>query len=137
MSARRAAAFQGTVRCRREPGAVQWCLAGTDREGGAGLEVLLSGAAGLQLPPQLHDAELYAGSGPDGGGWELRSAQGSWPLPVRAIQVHRRAEAAFESALPRILIPWRVRTGWAVLLRLLRIPGVVRLVHRFQRLKRT
>jgi hypothetical protein len=132
MSERRAAAFQGAVLCRREAGAVQWCLAGSDREGGAGLEVLLSGAAALQLPPQLHDAELYAGSGPDGSGWELRSAQGAWPLPVRAIQVHRRAEAAFESALPPVLIPWRVRAGWALLLQLLRIPGAVRLVHRLR-----
>lgn len=132
MSERLAAAFRGAVHCRREAGAVQWCLAGFDRDSGAAQEVLLSGTAALQLPPQFLDAEIYANAGAAGSGWELRSAGRTLPLAVRAVQVHRRADAAFAVALPRVVAPWQVRVGWVLLLQLLRVPGMARLVQRLR-----
>jgi hypothetical protein len=128
MNGRLVAAFRGVVHCRREAGAVQWCLAGLARESGAAQVVLLSGAAALQLPPQLPDAAIYADAG---GGWELRSPAGTQPLGVRAIQVHRAAPA-FAAALPRIGAPWLVRAGWVLLLELLRIPGLARLAQKLR-----
>jgi len=129
MSARLVAAFRGSVRCQRGAGAVQWCLDGLDRDNGAVLEVLLSGAAALRLPAQLMDAELYACDRGDSPAWELRSAGGVMPLPVRALQVHRRADAAFAAALPAAAVPASVRAGWFLLLNLLRLPGMGRLLQ--------
>ena len=129
MSARLIAAFRGSVRCRRGTGAVHWCLEGLDRDSGVALEVLLSGAAALQLPAQLAAVELYARDEALSPVWELRSAGQVLPLPVRALQVHRRADAAFAAALPGAAVPWRTRAGWILLLNLLRVPGVARLLQ--------
>ena len=129
MSAQLLAAFRGVAHCRRGDGAVQWSVCGEDRDSGVRLEVLLSGAAALQLPAQIAAPELYASNG---AGWELRSRSQAWPLPVRAVQVHRDAAAAFASALPRVAAPWRTRAGWIVLLNLLRVPGLARLLDRLR-----
>jgi len=132
MNGRPVAAFGGMVQCRRESGAVQWCLAGRDRDSGAAQEVLLSGAADLELPARLADAEIHAVVEASGPAWELRGGGRVQPLAVRSIQVHRRAEAAFAAALPRIVAPWRVRAGWVLLLQLLRIPGLARLAQKLR-----
>jgi hypothetical protein len=129
MSARLVAAFRGSVRCRRGTAAVQWCLDGLDRDSGAALEVLLSGAAALRLPAQFMDAELYACDQSDSPAWELRTAGAVMPLPARALQVHRRADAAFAAALPAATLPASVRAGWFLLLNLLRVPGIGRLLQ--------
>ena len=138
MNGRRVAAFRGAAQCRRETGAITWSLAGADRDSGTPLEVLLSGAAGLQLPSQLPAPELYELDGDalasNGGGdagdtrWELRSDGRVIPTGARAVQVHRDASAAFARVLPRFEVPWRVRAGWRLLLNLLRLPGVARLL---------
>lgn len=132
MSERLVAAFRGSVACRRESGAVQWCLSGVDRDSGAALEVLLSGAAGLDLPAQFADAALYVRGEATAAAWELRSSGQPLPLAVRAVQVHRPAAAAFEAALPRNPAPWSVRAGWFVLLNLVRVPGMARLLQKIR-----
>ncbi len=130
MTIRLVAAFRGSAQCRRELGAVQWCLSGLDRDSGDVLEVRLSGAAGLELSPQLAAAELFVRDEPAGSVWELRSGTVVLPLPVRAVQVHRSAAAVFARALPPAVVPWSVRSGWAVLLNALRVPGLARLLGR-------
>ena len=127
------AAFADTARCRREDGAVQWCIHGTDRDGGAPLELLLSGAGALQLPAEVPGAELHRREAADSSGWELHGNGAPIPLPVRAVQVHRGAAAAFARALPQPPNPWSTRAQWWLLLNLLRIPGVARLLGRFSR----
>ena len=128
MNERLLAAFRGSVRCQRESGAVHWCLRGFDRDSGDALEVLLSGAAALQLPEQLAAPELYTRDRSGDPGWELRSGGQVLPLFVRAVQVHRSAELAFAGALASRAAPWRVRAGWALLLNLLRLPGMARVL---------
>ena len=59
MNTRLVAAFRGHAQCRRADAAVQWCLAGLDRDNGLPLEVLLSGADAMHLPEQLAAAELH------------------------------------------------------------------------------
>ena len=59
MNTRLVAAFRGNAQCRRESGAVQWCISGVDRDSGAALEVLLSGGSGSALPAELTAAELH------------------------------------------------------------------------------
>ncbi len=69
------AAGGGIPRQRAMParsGAVQWCLSGLDRDSGAALEVLLSGAARLQLPAELAAAELHVSGEAGTTSWELR-----------------------------------------------------------------
>ena len=130
MSTRLVAAFRGSAQCRRETGAVQWRLSGLDRDSGDMLEVLLSGAAALQLPGQLAGAELHVRDELTAAAWELRSGGRSLPLTLRVVQVHRGAAALFERALPRTVAPWSVRAGWVLLLNALRVPGMGRLLQR-------
>jgi len=135
MSARLVAAFRGHAQCRREAGAVQWSLRGIDREGGMPLEVLVSGAPGLQLPEQLASAELHElhELAADGTArYELRSAGRAIPIDARAVQVHRDVGDAFAGVLPRFGVSWRVRLGWLLLLNLLRVPGAARLLGRLR-----
>ena len=133
VSTRLVAAFRGVARCRREQGAVQWAIHGVDRDGAQPLEVLLSGAEGVVLPAELTAAELHvrdeSGNNPS---WELRGNGTVYPLPVRAVQVHRDAAAAFARVLPRISAPWTTRLGWWLLLNALRVPGATRLVRRLR-----
>ena len=130
MNTRRVAAFRGRAQCRRESGAVQWGIKGLDCDTGTALEVLLSGAAALQLPAELIDAELHVRDESANASWELRANGTVYPLAVRAVQVHRAAAAVFAGALPRISAPWTTRAGWWLLLNLLRLPGVARLLGR-------
>jgi hypothetical protein len=132
MSARRVAAFGGVADCRREAGPVHWRIAGSDRDGGGPLELLLSGAAQLQLPGQLREAEFYRDDESSPPSWELRSAGLSMPLAVRAVQVHRRTDGPFRRALPPFAVPWSTRAGWVLLLNLLRLPGMARLLRRLR-----
>jgi hypothetical protein len=132
VSARCVAAFGGEADCRREAGAVHWRIAGSERDGGAPLEVLLSGAAHLQLPGRVRDAEFYRDDESQPPSWELRSARLTMPLAVRAIQVHRRTDAAFRRALPPFAVPWPARVGWFLLLNLLRLPGMARFLGRLR-----
>ena len=132
MSERLVAAFRGSAQCRRETGAVQWCLTGFDRDSGAPLEVLLSGAVALHLPAQLVGAELYVRDESTHAAWELRSSGQVLPLAVRAAQVHRGAATAFVGALPQVTAPCGMRAGWWLLLNLLRAPGMARLLRRFR-----
>ena len=129
MNQRLVAAFRDSAHCVRESGAVQWRLVGLDRDSGTALEVLLSGAAALQLPARLAAAELYLQGDPANAAWELRSGGQVVPLAVRAVQVHRGAAAALANALPQVAAPWRARVGWVLLLNLLRVPGVPRLLR--------
>jgi hypothetical protein len=129
MNTRQIAAFRGQAQCQREGGAVQWCIKGLDRDSGVPLEVLLSGAAGLQLPPQLADAELHVRDELGNARWELRGNGAIFTLAIRAVQVHRGAAAAFAASLPQISAPWSTRAGWWLLLTLLRLPGMSRLLR--------
>lgn len=128
MNERLLAEICGPTLCRRELGAVQWCLTGTEVATGVALEVLLSGAAATQLPPQFTAVAIYQVDGPAGARWELRSSGQTLPLEVRAVQVHRLVGAAFASALPQKQAPAISRAGWTLLLNLLRVPGMARLL---------
>ena len=132
MSTRLVAAFRGSAQCRREAGAVQWRLSGLDRDSGDTLEVLLSGAAALQLPGELAGAELHVRDERTAAAWELRSNAQSLPLAVRAVQVHRETAALFGRALPRTVAPWIVRAGWVLLLNVLRVPGMGQLLKKLR-----
>jgi hypothetical protein len=129
VNTRQIAVFQGPVQCLGEAGAVQWCIRGVDRDSGMPMEVLLSGAAALQLPVQLRDAELHVRDELENTSWELRGNGAVIPLPIRAAQVHRYPATDFAAALPRIATQGRTRAGWWLLLNLLRVPGMTSLLR--------
>jgi hypothetical protein len=129
MIVRQVAAFRGTAQCRREDGAVQWSISGVDRDGGEPLEVLLSGAGGLKLPPQLTDPELFVRDELADASWELRGNGTVYPLTVRAAQVHRGAAAAFAASLPEVSLSWGTRARWWLLLAALRLPGMTHVLR--------
>ena len=58
MSSRIIAAFRDGAQCHREAGAVQWSISGVDKDWAMPLEVLLSGAASIELPARFGTAEL-------------------------------------------------------------------------------
>ncbi len=130
MNTRLVAAFRGHAQSRCETGAIQWCVSGLDRDTGTALEVLLSGAAGMQLPAELTGAELHVRDEAANEGWEFRANGVVYPLVVRSVQVHRGAAAEFADALPRITAPWTTRAGWWLLLKLLRLPGIALVLRR-------
>ena len=111
---------------------MHWRLHGRDRDGEGTLDVLVCGAASVELPAQLPDAELYVRDEQGTPAWELRSGERVLPLPAQAVQVHRGAAAAFARALPPAAAPWRVRAGWVLLLNALRVPGMARLLQRLR-----
>ncbi|HEV7432061.1 MAG TPA: hypothetical protein VGN77_03395 [Steroidobacteraceae bacterium] len=130
MNTRLVVAFRDTAQCRREAGAVQWCISGLDRDSAVPLEVLLSGAASVQLPAEVVGAELHVRDELSNPAWELRGNGTAYPLAARAVQIHRDAAAAFATALPRIAAPWTTRVGWWLLLNMLRVPGMAQLLRR-------
>jgi hypothetical protein len=126
------AAFRGDARSRPGTGAIHWCVSGLDRDSGTVLEVLLSGAAELQLPAELTGAELHVRGGPEHESWELRANGKVYSLAARSVQVHRGAAAAFAAALPRMRTPWTTRAGWWLMLKVLRVPGMALVLRRIR-----
>ncbi len=130
MSTRLVAAFSGEVQCTRESGAVQWRLSGADRDCAGALDVTLCGVPDLQLPERMPALELHVSGEPEKPMWELRGAGTVRMLAARSVQVHRSAGAPFARALPAVTAPWTLRAGWALLLNVLRVPGVASLLRR-------
>jgi hypothetical protein len=61
--------------------------------------------------------------------WLLRAGERQFEISGRSIHVHRPAAEAFYAAVPGAPLTWQARAGWAVLLNLLRVPGMTRLLQ--------
>ena len=87
-------------------------------------EVLPS--SGGALPTLLHEliARVCAAPPSAGGGVSLQLAalEGVFVVGVRAVRLHRDASQRFFRVVPPPRVPVRTRAGWALLLRLLRLP---------------
>jgi hypothetical protein len=123
------ATFIGPVQCRRQHGASRWRIAGVDRIGGAPLDVFLSGGTLPALPAQLADAEVLELGDSPARRWQLRAVGLLLDLPVRTMQVHRGTAGRFERSIPGQPASALVRSGWLLLLNLLRLPGMLRLLR--------
>jgi len=128
--------FDGVVECRLEAGAVTVTLRGRERGGGA-VEVLLAGAriddpgaaAPGALPATLHEVRLLEDAGPaEPHRLQLRSRERQLDLRARSVQLHRDPGTAFYAAVPPVIVPVARRVGWALLLALLRLPGMAALL---------
>jgi hypothetical protein len=134
MSERLVAAFAGAVQVRREAGAIAWSLNGLERGvAGQALEVLICGAGLPELPATLVDVEIRELTGPAGHTLQIVTSLKRTALPARAVQVHRPAAMAFFGAVPALRATLATRAAWALLLNLLRIPGVPRLLRALRR----
>jgi hypothetical protein len=78
------------------------------------------------LPTLLHEliARVCAAPQSAGGGVSLQLAalEGVFVVGVRAARLHRDASQPFFRVVPPPRVPVRTRAGWALLLRLLRLP---------------
>jgi hypothetical protein len=128
-------AFEGAVGCRDEAdgmltfhgrtrGAADRALYDTD--------VLMRDARPPPLPGPLHDAQLIELGAPHAvpRRFELVSGSRRVSLQARSVQYHRAVGAAMFAAVPATHLPWSLRTGWLLLLSVLRVPGVGRLLLR-------
>jgi hypothetical protein len=120
--------FVGPVDCVLGSGAITLTLSGRER-GGAAIAALFADASspgGLTgLPGKLHEVRL-AGVGVRQ--VQLQSRERQLELVCRSLQLHRDAALPFFTAVPPVQIPVARRLGWALLLSVLRIPGVARLM---------
>jgi len=120
--------FEGPVECVHGSGAITLTLSGRERDGAA-VEALFAGASspvGLSgLPGKLHEVRLVG----DGARQvQLQSRERQLDLVCRSLQLHRDAATQFFKAVAPVQIPFARRLGWALLLSVLRIPGVARLM---------
>jgi hypothetical protein len=124
MSAAPLVAFAGPVSLRS--GGRQLHIAGIERGAAQALRVTIGGCESLELPMQLDDL-LISSATP--GHWQLLSGAQSFEVSGRALHVQRPAGAAFYQAVPGAPLTLRARAGWALLLNLLRLPGMARLLQ--------
>jgi hypothetical protein len=128
-------AFDGAVECGSGTGSITLILRG--RERAADAAALFAGArseAGLPTQPsQLHAVRL----------WQrlpmvsprrvqLSSSESPLQLICYSLQIHRDVSRAFFGAVPPLRVGLPRRLAWALLLSLLRLPGVARLIGRLR-----
>ncbi len=124
--------FEGPVECVPGSGAITLTLSGRER-GGAAVAALFAGASspgGLTaLPGKLHEVRLFDAAEAVGARQvQLQSRELRLDLVFRSLQLHRDAAGPFFTAVPPVHIPAARRLGWALLLSVLRIPGVAQLM---------
>jgi hypothetical protein len=131
--------FDGAVECRAASGPIGLVLSGFECLPASGgvrhTAMALFGGANLPaLPPLLHAVHLFAldpqPGEPEAQRFLLRCDELQLELQARSMQLHRESGREFFAAVPPPAVPWRMRLGWALLLRLLAFPGVGRLLTR-------
>jgi hypothetical protein len=133
MNQRVLAIFRGPVECRHAAGAVNLILCGKERESGAPMEVLFSGAGPARTRDALRDIEVLELIDERAHRfWQIRSQAENFEIVARSVQVHRGTARDFLRAVPPPRVPLRVRCGWAALLWALRVPGVAGLAMRWR-----
>jgi hypothetical protein len=125
-------AFDGAVRCGRGNSAINLWLQGRTRIGAclSDANVFFSGATPNELPALLHDARLIelADGTPSPRRYRIESREMSLDLRARGVQLHRFAGEQLFSAVPQARVSWLVRSAWALLLSVLRLPGAAALL---------
>jgi hypothetical protein len=89
-----------------------------------------SGAAPNELPALLHDVrviEVANGTSPPRR-YRIESRELALDLQARGVQLHRCAAVQLFGAVPPARVPWPVRSGWVLLLSMLRLPGAAALL---------
>jgi hypothetical protein len=121
--------FDDVVESRRHSGAVNLALRG--RVGADPCEALFAGATATaldDLPGTLRGVHLLEQivPGPVTGPRQFRLVADGLQLDfdAHALQLHRDVAREFFAAVPAAAVPLRQRVGWALLLWLLRVPGV-------------
>jgi hypothetical protein len=124
--------FEGPVERAPGSGAINLTLNGRER-GGAAIAALFAGASspsGLAgLPGTLHEVRLSDVATAVGARQvQLQSRELQLDVVFRSLQLHRDAAGPFFTAVPPVHIPAARRLGWALLLSVLRIPGIAQLM---------
>jgi hypothetical protein len=75
---------------------------------------------------------LFELDGPGPRRYLIRAQELEFELEAASLQLHRDAGREFFAAVPPPMVPWRLRFGWTLLLRALRLPGVGGLLSRLR-----
>jgi hypothetical protein len=120
-------AYTGEVRCTRR--GAHCHLQGTERDTHRPMKLLLVAGDDAALPASMADLELRRLDGGDGLRWQLAWSGAEMQLTLRSVHVQRAGSAALAAAMPGVAPSWRGRVGWALLLNLVRVPGITRLLR--------
>jgi hypothetical protein len=93
------------------------------------MTLLLVSMDEIALPVAMTDLELRRIDTGARARWRLTWTGGQAELALRSIHVQRAGSSALAAALPGVAPSWRGRIGWAVLLYLVRVPGVTRVLQ--------
>jgi hypothetical protein len=125
-------AFEGPVRCGRGNSAINLWLQGRTRIGArlSDVNAFFSGATANEVPAQLRDVRVVeladAAAAPRR--YRIESREMALDLHARGVQLHRYAGVQLFSAVPQAPVSWLVRSSWALLLSMLRLPGAAALL---------
>jgi hypothetical protein len=120
-------AFKGPVTV--TAGLRQLRLDGVERGVGRALTVLVGNCESSALPAVLSDVVVSTADAPTPGRWQLRAGVDQTEVVGRSIHVHRPAAADFYDAVPGAPLTVKARAGWALLLNVLRVPGMTRVLQ--------
>jgi hypothetical protein len=124
-------AFTGPVRCERR--GAQWLMEGLERTTRQPLRLVLISGDTRGLPASVPDLEVRRAIGAAPGGrmqlWRLRWSGETWELAAQSVHVQRAGNAALAAAMPGVAPSRAGRLGWALLLNLVRLPGMTRLLR--------
>ncbi len=127
VSAQQAVAFSGPVTVTARMHQLQ--LAGVERDVGCALTVTFGDCASSGLPVVLHDVIISTDAALTPGRWQLRSGAQLTTVVGRSMHVHRPAAEHFYQAVPGAPLTFKARVGWALLLNVLRVPGMTQVLQ--------
>ena len=127
MSARQVVAFKGPVTVTARPRQLR--LDGVEFDGGRALTVIWGDCAPGDLPAVWHDVMISADDARTPGRWQLHSGAQLTEVAAASIHVHRAAADRFYQAVPGAPLTLKARAGWALLLNVLRVPGMTALLQ--------
>jgi hypothetical protein len=127
MSVLRVVAFTGPVQVAARTRQLR--LDGVERDVGRALTVVFGDCEPGNLPAVLLDVIITTDTALVPGRWQLRAGADHTEIVGRSIHVHRPAADHFYLAVPGAPLTLKARAGWALLLEVLRVPGMTRVLQ--------
>lgn len=95
------------------------------------VDLYFNGADSTAMPSawkQVRVVQIETAAG--GALWRLVAADTDHPLYARSVQIHRAVGARMFAVLPKAVPPLRVRLFWWILPRVMRLPGLAKLLKK-------
>jgi hypothetical protein len=125
MSTQRVAALAGAAHL--QTGSRQLRIAGIEQGVARPVHITIGGCEATDLPAALNDLVISSVTNTTPGRWQLQAGTRSIEVSGRSVHVQRPVGDPFYRAVPGAPLTWQARAGWALLLNVLRVPGMARL----------